>query len=120
MKMDCNITDNFFRELDRMCESCARCDQCELKELKGKYQTLECSTLAVEHWEEVINVVQKWSDEHQPETRLEHFKKMFPKAEMSSSERPKACVKHLNEEFECKISKISCTFCWGEPYNGEF
>ena len=45
MKIDCNITDNFFRELDRMCESCARCDQCELKELKGKYQTLECSTL---------------------------------------------------------------------------
>ena len=113
MKMDCNITDNFFKEWDRMCVSCARCDQCELKELTEVYQISECSTIAMEHWEEVKNVVQKWSDEHQPETR-------FPKAEMSSSERPMACVKHLNGEFECKISKISCTFCWNEPYNGEF
>lgn len=114
MKMDCNITDNFFRELDRMCESCARCDQCELKELKGKYQTLECSTLAVEHWEEVINVVQKWSDEHQPETRLEHFKKMFPKAPILGG-RPKLCVGSLTGKFSCKGS---CLECWNKPYTG--
>lgn len=120
MKMDCNITDNFFKELDRMCESYRICAQCGIKEIMETYQMLDCRTLTMEHWEEVKNVVQKWSDEHQPETRLEHFKKMFPKAEMSSSERPMACVKHLNGEFECQISKTSCTFCWNEPYNGEF
>ena len=117
MKIDCNFTENFFKEWDRMCVSCARCEQCEIKEIMKTYQILDCRTLTMKHWKEVINVVQKWSDEHQAETRLEHFKKMFPKAPILGG-RPKLCVGSLTGEFSCKGS---CLECWNKPYKeGEF
>ena len=117
MKIDCNFTENFFKEWDRMCVSCARCEQCEIKEIMKTYQILDCRTLTMKHWKEVINVVQKWSDEHQQETRLEHFKKMFPKAPILGG-RPKLCVGSLTGEFSCKGS---CLECWDKPYTeGEF
>jgi len=117
MKMDCNITENFFKELERMCESHRICEQCEIKEVMETHQMLDCKTLTLEHWEEVVNVVQKWSDEHQSETRLEHFKKMFPKAPILGG-RPKLCVGSLTGKFSCKGS---CLECWNKPYTeGEF
>jgi len=86
-----------------MCVSCARCEQCEIKEIMKTYQILDCRTLTMKHWKEVINVVQKWSDEHQLETRLEHFLKMHPNARMRSGH------------------PIGCKKCWDKPYiEGEF
>lgn len=120
MKVDCGYTENYFKEKNRMIKNCViACEDCPISNDNNKTD-LPCEVFERTCPDKAIEIVQKWSDEHQPETRLEHFKKMFPKAEMSSSERPKACVKHLNGEFECKISKVSCTFCWNEPYNGEF
>lgn len=120
MKVDCGYTENYFKEKNRMTKNCEiGCNHCLIGSHNNGFDLL-CVEFENTYPDKAIEIVQKWSDEHQVETRLEHFKKMFPKAEMSSSERPKACVKHLNGEFECKISKVSCTFCWNEPYNGEF
>lgn len=120
MKIDCNFTEKFFKEWDRMCVSCARCEQCEIKEIIKTYQILDCRTLTMKHWKEVINVVQKWSDEHQLETRLEHFLKMFPNARVDNG-RPSVCVRYLNENIECSLPKMHCKACWDKPYTeGEF
>ena len=120
MKIDCNFTEKFFKEWDRMCVSYARCEQCEIKEIMKTYQILDCRTLTMKHWEEVINAVQKWSDEHQQETRAEHFLKMFPNAQLSNDGRPSICVAYFNENIKCNLPERRCTACWDMPYNGEF
>lgn len=117
MKIDCNITKNFFKKLDRMCESSVSCDRCEIKPIMDKYHRIGCREVIIDHPIDILIVIQKWSDEHQSETRLEYFKKMFPKAPIVGG-RPYLCVRNLTNEVSCEAG--TCKQCWNEPYNGEF
>ena len=80
MKIDCNFTKIFFKELDRMCKSSVSCDRCEIKPIMDKYNRIDCRETIIDHPIDILNVIQKWSDEHQSETRLEHFKKNVSKS----------------------------------------
>ncbi len=117
MKVDCGYTENFFKELDRMCKSSVSCDRCEIKPIMDKYHRIGCREVIIDHPIDILNVIQKWSDEHQVETRAEHFLKMFPNAPIWKG-RPFFCVRNLNKKVSCEND---CEKCWNEPYTeGEF
>lgn len=77
--MDCNKTEVFLREKDRMCNFLEGCDKCKLTD--GKY--LWCNDFVFRCPKEAIKIVQKWSDEHQQKTRQSEFLKMFPNVKLA-------------------------------------
>lgn len=117
MKVDCGYTENYFKEKNRMTKNCEiGCNHCLIGSHNNGFDLL-CVEFENTYPDKAIEIVQKWSDEHQPETRFEHFKKMFPKAPILGG-RPKLCVGSLTGEFSCKGS---CLECWNKPYTeGEF
>lgn len=121
MKIDCNVAKNYFKEKSRMTRSCQiKCRDCQLSFDNNK-TNLSCRGLENICPDKAIEIVQKWSDEHQQETRAEHFLKMFPNAQMYKDEYPTACIKSLNENVSCEVSRNSCKKCWEKTYTeGEF
>lgn len=119
MKIDCNITENYFKEKNRMIKNCEiACEDCPISSDNNKTD-LPCEVFERTCPDKAIEIVQKWSDEHQPETRAEHFLKMFPNARTEPNNRtPSICLKSVNENLECNRP---CTDCWDKPYTeGEF
>ena len=117
MKVDCGYTENYLKEQNRMTGNCEiDYKDCPISDNNNK-TNLPCGEFERTYPDEAIKIVQKWSDEHQVETRLEHFKKMFPKAPILGG-RPILCVRNLTGEVSCEAS--TCEQCWNEPYNGEF
>lgn len=78
-----------------------------------------CGDFELKYPDEAIAIVQEWSDKNQIETRVEHFFKMIPTAQISKSDKvPKVCLNYLNPKIVCKAS---CKMCWQAPYKeGEF
>lgn len=73
--IDCNITTNYFAEKKRMvkltdtgvCEiKCTNCPLSEKNNGKGRL----CTDYELQYPEEVIAIMQKWSDEHPQRTYL--------------------------------------------------
>lgn len=118
MKIDCNITENYLKEQNRMIRNCEiDCKDCPISSYNNGYD-LTCAEFKNTYPDKAIEIVQKWSDENQPETRAEHFMKMFPNALIHKTKNPSACVKRLNKNIECKDE---CIACWNKPYTeGEF
>ncbi len=120
MKIDCGYTENYLREKNRMTESCEiNCENCPISSDNNK-TCLPCEEFENTYPNKAIEIVQWWSDEHQVETRAEHFLKMHPNARMRSG-HPNACVKDLNNNVSCEVGLIGCKKCWDKPYTeGEF
>ena len=120
MKVDCGYTENYLKEKNRMTKSCKiNCENCPISSDNNK-TCLPCEEFENTYPNKAIEIVQWWSDEHQPETRLEHFLKMFPNARVDNG-RPSVCVRYLNENIECSLPKMHCKACWDKPYTeGEF
>ncbi len=109
MKVDCSKTLNYFKELKRMCTSGDGCEGCPLDE----YSCCIINDITQEH----IDIVQKWSDEHQRETMAEHFFKMFPNAPKNRDGNPKVCPDYLGwDEIIAVDCDRNCTKCWTKPY----
>ena len=120
MKVDCGYTENYLKEQNRMTGNCEiDCKDCPLDYVNNKAY-LSCGEFERAYPDEAIKIVQKWSDEHQPETRAEHFMKMFPNAQLSNDGRPSICVAYFNENIKSCLPERRCTACWDEPYKGEF
>lgn len=119
MKVDCGYTENYLKEKNRMTESCEiNCENCPISSDNNK-TCLPCEEFENTYPNKAIEIVQKWSDEHQQEARLEHFMKMFPNAQMFENGYPFICVKNLNKKVSCE--ECTCEQCWNEPYeDGEF
>lgn len=120
MKVDCGYTENYLKEKNRMTKNCGiNCEDCPISSDNNK-PCLHCEEFENTYPDKAIEIVQKWSDEHQLETRLEHFLKMFPNARVDNG-RPSVCVRYLNENIECSLPKMHCKACWDKPYiEGEF
>lgn len=119
MKVDCNVTKNYFKEKKRMTGDCKiNCENCPISGDNNKTDLI-CEELENTYPDKAIEIVQRWSDEHQVETRAEHFMKMFPNAQVFKNGYPFICVKDLNKKVSCEACK--CEMCWDEPYTeGEF
>lgn len=82
MKVDCGYTENYFKEKNRMIKNCViACEDCPISNDNNKTD-LPCEVFERTCPDKAIEIVQKWSDEHQQETRAEHFMKMYPNARM--------------------------------------
>ena len=100
MKVDCGYTENYFKEKNRMTKNCEiGCNHCLIGSHNNGFDLL-CVEFENTYPDKAIEIVQKWSDEHQVETRAEHF---HPNARMRSGH------------------PIGCKKCWDKPYiEGEF
>ena len=65
MKIDCSITENFFKEWHRMCATQASCGDCLLNGGKGNIP--DCMVTSSQNIKYTIEKVQTWSDKNQPE-----------------------------------------------------
>nr|DAU95418.1 MAG TPA: hypothetical protein [Caudoviricetes sp.] len=121
MKIDCGYTENYLKEQNRMTGNCEiDCKDCPISDNNNK-TNLPCGEFERTYPDEAIKIVQKWSDEHQVETRAEHFLKMYPNARMHNNGHPNACVKNLDNNVSCEVCLNGCKKCWDKPYeDGEF
>ena len=115
MRVDCSRVLEYKKERYRMCKSYTKCtDGCKLFEHLGA----DCN--AVKHIDiKAVRIVQKWSDEHQQETMVEHFYKIHPKARKQTDGLPMICVMSLGWIDKCPKNNnldISCAYCWNSPY----
>lgn len=79
MKIDCGYTENYLREKNRMTESCEiNCENCPISSDNNK-TCLPCEEFENTYPNKAIEIVQWWSDEHQPETSWNTLKKCFQK-----------------------------------------
>lgn len=114
-RIDCSNVVNFFREFDRLCRStsCVRC-------YFGKHarpnidpannvSIVECLHTIVRNPKNAVSIIQKWSDNNQPEipTYLEYFKKNFPFDKFTA--KNSAIRKCFSEDADEIAEFCSCT-----------
>ena len=88
--IDCNITKNYIHERKRMCDSYS-CFECPLSsKTNGTGKT--CRVFENCYPDKVMEIVQKWSDEHPPKTLLSEFLKSYPNAKLNSDGFPSDIV----------------------------
>ena len=118
--MDCNKTINFLHELKRLCDTRDECvanaankEDCPMFGICKLTHSKICAKDA----EKAIEIVQKWSDEHQTTYAQDFFEK-FPKAQSQSDGTPYVCRKTTYggecPGIECD-SRKECDECWNEP-----
>lgn len=117
-KIDCNITENFLKEWNRMCDIYhTRCSACLMSSQHNEHE-VSCTYLAKLHPTEAIAIVQKWSDEHPAKTIKEDFLEKYPNAEcLQYGGGLKVCAKWLgyfNKDYSCP-SDGDCDHCWNTP-----
>lgn len=118
--IDCNITTNYFAEKKRMvkltdtgvCE--IKCTNCPLSE-KNNGKVRLCTDYELQYPEEVIAIMQKWSDEHPQRTYLSELLRTFPNVELNCNGTPKRihCPHHLGLKDIDNCDK-GCVECWNQ------
>lgn len=108
--MDCNDTKTFLSEWYRMCCSFDRNPHERPVTLGcGVVQCSSCRYLAMSGGD-IINIVQEWSDTHQPKTQLSVFLEKFPNATIGNEGYPAACAGNIFGH-QCKYGD-DCSVCW--------
>lgn len=113
--MDCSKTINFLAEAKRLCDSRTWCkadatnkEQCPLYDFCDPLLSEICA-------EKVVEVLQKWSDEHPQKTYAQDFFEKFPDAQRCKSFNggyPSACRKSI---YAGECPGEGCEECWNEP-----
>ena len=80
------------------------CDECPLCT-----ESKDC----LEHTEESVDIVEKWSKEHPIKTIMDDLLEKYPNARMIASGRPSFCARGLGHKVECKAG--GCIDCWNTP-----
>ena len=99
----------FLTELDRMCNSFRNCEGCPFVDEGCR------SAPTKEKAEDIISVVEKWSEEHPQKTRLDDFKEKYPHAPMSNKGFPETCCAHLGYCKDCDAALVDCKRCLTMP-----
>lgn len=90
----------------RMCETYPSCKGCPLIN-----RTCRIAKGLVEDDEEIVEIVEKWGEEHPIKTRQSEFLKLFPNARMMKDGRClDICPANLNVDFKC-IKSGDCAEC---------
>ena len=117
-KIDCSVTVNFLKEIDRLC--CTNrydCDVCPLFECKnGEKHICEC----IYDTPEIVEIVQKWSDEHPVKTRLDDLLEKYPNVPLNGAGTPRFDPWMLGYCDKCSDCPncIGDEYCWHEPVDG--
>lgn len=121
-KIDCSVTANFLSERQRMCDSYKHgCGNCALREA-SRYTEHTCSDYTYNNPDKAVGIIQKWSDEHPPKTRLDDIKERCPNVPLDGEGFP--CFKPVMLGYcdncdRCQNWKKPDTRnCWNEPLDG--
>lgn len=105
---DCSKTEEFFKELKRMCGKFnSTCVGCKIYSLC--FDT-GCYSFIKDNPQEAIEIVQEWSDEHPIKTRQSMFLELFPDAKIIHGVID-ICPKSLDKKIECNHQQTSCYKC---------
>lgn len=103
--MNCNETEIFFAEWERMCQHFS-CKDCPLEEvIKG----VPCSFFAKRQPKEAMKVIQKWSDQHPFKTQQSEFLKLFPETTLVN-DVVNICPMDIDKRIVCYTPK-NCDDC---------
>ena len=107
--LDCNVTANFIKEKERMCDSHEYCMNCPLDN-----DGFGCTSFMEKNPEKAIAIVQKWSNENPVRTIMMDFFEKFPNAPKDDDGTPETCPWHLgyDKRFNCTHD---CVKCWNRP-----
>lgn len=109
--MDCNNTAVFAKEYRRMCKSFAECRKCPMYEHLSVGQ-MTCSIKTLDYIDDIIPVVQKWSDENpMPPTRQSIAMKLFPDLKLDSRGISRVCPMSILENALCPMNHSDCFKC---------
>ena len=110
----------FLKEKNRMTKKCSiDCSDCPLSSEKNT-TGFACGDLQRVYSEIAVSIVEKWSEEHPPETRLSQFLKCYPNAMLREDGVPmQICPWDLgiSEHAGCSIG--NCVDCWNTPIEEE-
>ena len=126
MAIDCSKTVNFLQEYNRMCNSFNDyfCNDCPMyKHNNGELRY--CENLIKEFPDRAVEIVQKWSDEHQPKTRLDDILEKFPHIDLNRVDKV-PYIRPFNYGYckdcnKCTLrakASVDTAYCWNEPVNG--
>lgn len=120
--IDCSITENYFAEKRRMTKRrkggiCKLdCKKCPLYGTNnGTSENLSCVSLEMRYPEKAIEIVQKWSNEHQQKTYLSEFLKNYPNAPLVPDGTPEICPLKLGLTDIKTCREGGCAACWNQP-----
>lgn len=114
MKIDCNKTVNFIPEKERMCGSFDDCLDCPLNSTNNSVGA-GCEIMVTSHTDKAVEIVQKWSDEHQQKTYAEDFFEKFPNAAKEIGGTPKSCWRNVyGSGNDCPVIDHDCAKCWNQ------
>lgn len=112
MKIDCSKTIDFIKEKKRMCKN-EICLTCPLSKSNNE-KNLHCRTFMAEYPEKIVEIMQKWSDEHPQKTYKDDFFEKFPNSEKEGNGYPVVacpCKIYPQLKLTCK-DYIYCSDCW--------
>lgn len=124
-KIDCSKTENFLRELGRATNNCTNsCLDCVIFNFKLKHPHENCISVLANNPEEIISLVQEWSDAHPLKTRLDDLKEKYPDfCLINNSGYPSLFPRVFGYCDGCQSCHLyhrtnRCESCWNEPVEG--
>ena len=120
--MNCNKTETFFAEWERMCVEADFRGTCFLVQKGIAVGCAHCEEYVRRNADKAIEIVQEWSDAHQPKTRLSVLKEQYPRYEYRNTDGlPTICAGVLYG-FSCGCTATNvhdCERCWNTPVEQE-
>lgn len=98
----------FLKELNRMCcthDSCTICPATGFCNYRNRESDKER--------QELVGIVEKWSKDHPPKTRLQDFFEKYPNAPIEVDGTPIVCCENLGYCDACN-AETDCVKCWNK------
>lgn len=111
--IDCSITENYFSEKKRMCDTLKSCSKCDFFHTETGH-LYECDMFQKKFTSKSIAIVQEWSNAHPQQTMRDKFFEIFPEAPRNENGNPECCIENLGWVKECDNGR--CFDCWKKPY----
>lgn len=121
-KINCSITENFLRELGKVTNNCTKsCTDCVIFSCKLAHPHDTCVTILTAYPQEVIPLIQNWSDAHPVKCRLDDLLEKFPDFKTVNG-YPTYFPVTFGYCKNCKncpnLRNSSHETCWNEPLEG--
>lgn len=99
----------FLKQRHRMCDM-ETCDSCPASFL----DECDCDSKDIV---ELVEIVEKWVQEHPQKTMMQDFFEKFPNAPKNDFGSPCLCPSHVGyEEKSCEATNCNCLKCWSLPF----
>lgn len=98
----------FLAEFDRMCRAYQGCAGCPA------IGSCDCSNMeSAAQRQELVGIVERWSKDHPPKTRLQDFFEKYPNAPIEVDGTPIVCCENLGYCDACN-AETDCVRCWNK------